>query len=313
MEEAKQRQNIYYINEAEDCMKNKRRKKMKLEKAIEGFIEHLRSKERSEETTRGYNQVLCDFRRYIEGEMNGLVYLDELTLDSLEGYLSYRKDEGDQPVSRNRSLYIFRSFYDYLMKRELVERDISQNLEPISYQQKERIHLVADEIDELLAAIEHPLIKVAATTLAYTGLRVSELCNLTLADVDLEKGYIKVIEGKGNKDRTVPINDKLRKILIQYMEKGRPTTRSDRFFATAKTGKLSQQYINRCLKDTTEKLGWEKHVTAHILRHSFASNLVRNNASLPAIQSLLGHSDLRVTSRYIHQNLDQLQDAVNLI
>jgi integrase/recombinase XerD len=67
------------------------------------------------------------------------------------------------------------------------------------------------------------------------------------------------------------------------------------------------------LKDSIEKLGWTKHVTAHILRHSFASTLVRNNASLPAVQSILGHSDLRVTSRYIHQNLEQLRDAVNLI
>ncbi len=78
-------------------------------------------------------------------------------------------------------------------------------------------------------------------------------------------------------------------------------------------GKLSRQTINHELSEATTRLNWTKHVTAHILRHSFASTLVRNNASLPAVQSLFGHSDLRVTSRYIHQDLGQLQAAVNLI
>jgi integrase/recombinase XerD len=286
---------------------------MLIEKSIEGFIKHLQSKERSKETIRGYNLTLLDFKRYIEKQMNGQVYLDEITLNNLEGYLEYRKGVGDQPVSRNRTLYIFRSFYDYLVKRDIIEKDISQKLEPIKLQQKERLYLLPNEVETLLDAIDHPIIKPAATTLAYTGLRVSELCNLTLENVDLDRGVINVKQGKGNKDRTVPLNEKLQELLKNYVEIVRPNTSSDRFFATAKTGKLSPQYINRCLKDSIEKLGWTKHVTAHILRHSFASTLVRNNASLPAVQSILGHSDLRVTSRYIHQNLEQLRDAVNLI
>lgn len=286
---------------------------MLLEKATEGFIEHLKSKDRSKETIRCYLQVLNDFRRYIEGGMNGQVYVDEITLESLEGYLAYRKKQGDQAVSRNKALYIFRSFYSYLVKRDLVVKDISQRLESVKVQQKERLHLLPDEVETLINAIEHPMIKVAATTLAYTGLRVSELCNLTLDDVDIDRGLIQVIAGKGNKDRIVPINSKLSRILIHYSEYVRPKVNSNQFFATAATGKLSKWYVNRILNETTAKLGWEKHVTAHILRHSFASTLVRNNAPLPAIQSLLGHSDLRVTSRYIHQDQGQLRDAVNLM
>lgn len=286
---------------------------MLLEKAIDGFTKHLQSKERSNQTIRGYTLVLLDFKRYIEKAMNSYVYLDEISLSYLEGYLSHRKDQGDQPVSRNRALYIFRSFYDYLMKRDLVEKDVSQKLEPIKLQQKERLYLLPNEVDELLQAIDHELVKVAAITLAYTGLRVSELCNLSIHNVNLDRGVIKVIAGKGNKDRTVPVNTKLKKILLAYEKNLRPATTSERYFCTPRTGKLSPQYINRCLNETTEKLGWKKHVSAHILRHSFASTLVRNKASLPAVQSLLGHSDLRVTSRYIHQDLEQLQDAVNLM
>lgn len=286
---------------------------MLLEKAIDEFIQHLKSKERSTMTVRGYRMMLMDFKRYIEKELNGQVYLDEMTLAHLEGYLDYRKQQGDQPVSRNRALYIFRSFFSYLDKRDLVDKDISQKLEPISLQQKERTYLLPEEVETLLAAIDHAIIKVAATTLAYTGLRVSELCNLTLDDVNFDTECIQVRHGKGNKDRTVPMNGKLKTVLLDYLKMIRPTTPSKKFFATKRTGALSDQSINRYLKLTTKKLGWTKHVTAHILRHSFASTLVRNNASLPAVQNLLGHSDLRVTSRYIHQDLGQLQAAVNLM
>ncbi len=285
---------------------------MLVPEAIAAFKAHLKSKERSPETIRGYNQLLQDFNRYLESELNGQVYLEEVELAHLEGYLVYRKEQGDLPISRNRALYILRSFYSFLYKRDLVERDISQKLEPIKVQSKERLHLVAEEVEQLLAAIDRPLIKVIATTLAYTGLRVTELCTLTLDTVDLEHGFLHVT-GKGNKQRIVPINSTLQAVLQDYIEDIRPQVDSDRFFATKKTGKISPAYINRCLEETTEKLGWKKHVTAHILRHSFASELVRKQAPLPAVQNLLGHSDLRVTSRYIHQNLNDLKDAVDLI
>jgi integrase/recombinase XerD len=131
--------------------------------------------------------------------------------------------------------------------------------------------------------------------------------------VELKNKVIKVRQGKGNKDRSIPINDKLHQELTAYLKDHRPLVSSDRFFATSKTGTLSRQTINHELEVTTTKLGWSKHVTAHILRHSFATSLVRNNAPLPAVQKLMGHSDLRVTSRYIHQNMDQLHQAVNLI
>ena len=139
------------------------------------------------------------------------------------------------------------------------------------------------------------------------------VCNLGIDDVDLEKRIIYVIDGKGGRDRQIPINQELYGYLNHYISNDRPDVDSSNFFALEKSGSLSPQYINRILKTTTKKLGWIKHVTAHILRHSFATNLIRNDASLPAVQKLLGHSDLRVTSRYIHQNLDELENAVNLL
>lgn len=287
---------------------------MILEKAITGFIDNLDLKGRSGETIRGYKQVLLDFQRWIEGtKYNGEVYADELLLEDLEDYLQLRKDNGDANVSINKSLYIFRSFFDYMVRRDIVTKDISLNLEPLKLKQSVRENLDMDEIDILLDSIEHPLVNLAARTLAMTGLRVSELCDLSIDDVDLENKLIFVENGKGGKSRQIPINKGLYSYLDHYINKDRPDVDTENFFALERSGSLSPQYINRILKETTKKLGWKKHITAHVMRHSFASNLVRSEVALPAVQKLLGHSDLRVTSLYIHQNLDELQDAVNAL
>ncbi len=286
---------------------------MLLEKSKEQFLEYLQAKEMSSRTIRGYEIMLRLFIRYVESMMNGYTYTDELTVEHIEGFLQVRKVHGDQPISRNRTLYIIRSYFSFLMKKKYVSYNISQEVEPLKIQKKERVYLEVVEMDELLDAIDHPIIKVAAITLGYSGLRISELCNLRLSHVDLENGFIKVVSGKGNKDRTVPISEKLETELRHYLDTLRPDVDSDRFFALSQTGKLSPVSVNKTLHETTEKLGWKKRVTAHILRHSFASGLVKNNASIASVSKLLGHNDLRVTSIYIHQNMEQLQEAVNLL
>ncbi|MBC3887786.1 tyrosine-type recombinase/integrase [Acetobacterium paludosum] len=286
---------------------------MVLEKAVSNFIHHLVVKERSKATTSGYRNVLNALCCFLETRFGRMVNVEEITLADLEEYLEYHQKKGNQALTRNRIIYIIRSFYNYLHNRELVENNISKRLESIPVKEKERIFLVQEEITQLIENIDHKLVRTAVITLANTGLRISELSNLKLTDVDFETRIIKVREGKGNKDRIVPINQMLMKVLSHYLYEIRPNVKSDNFFATARTGKLSRQTVNEHLLATVKKLGWEKHVTAHILRHSFASALVSHNVSLSAVQKLLGHSDLKVTSRYIHQNIEQLHVAVNHI
>ena len=284
---------------------------MLLSEAIQEFLEHLKVIERAHETIRAYRNVLTDFQGFMEKEFNGKVYLDEVHLDHLETYIRYRKTAGDKPVSRNRALYVFRSFYGYLQKRDLVIKDISRNLEPAAQKQVERVHLTQNELRQLLETIDEPIIRTAAYTLAYTGMRISELCNLCLQDVDLENKTLHIIDGKGGKNRTLPISNKLLPLLEEYLQEIRPAMDSERFFVSKRAKRISPYHVNRCLKDAAAQLGWKKHVTAHVLRHTFASSLVRKNARLPVIQRLLGHSDLRVTGNYIHQHFSDLQDAVD--
>jgi integrase/recombinase XerD len=141
-----------------------------------------------------------------------------------------------------------------------------------------------------------------------------EIVNLKMEDVDLENRVVHIIEGKGNKDRDIPINDKLYKILKNYLENIRYTeVESDRFFANKLTGKLSGSYLNAAIREAAYELGWEKEISSHVLRHSFGTNLLERGASVVSIQKLLGHTNLAVTSRYLHQDMKKLSEAVNLL
>lgn len=288
---------------------------MQLRDAVDGFIESLKLRTESSETVRGYSNMLNnDFIPYVEERFNGLVYVDEITITDLEDYLRYRKDaRGDANVSVNRNLYILRSFYKHMIARDIVIKNLAENIHPLQVKRKERDTLTLEEIDQLLAAIDHDLIRLAIKTLSLTGLRVSELCNIQLTDIDLGKQVIHVIDGKGGKDRKVPISDSLVEDLTVYLEEDRPDVDSENFFALERSGSLSPQYINKVLKETIDKLGWGKEITAHSFRRSFATNLVRKGANVKDVGALLGHEDLRTTSQYLYSNEQELSDAVGLL
>lgn len=272
------------------------------------------AKKKSLETIRGYKSDLSGFNRYLGEKINGPVYMEDLTTEDLESYLDMLIGTGRYAVaSINRHLNSIRAICQFANKKGWIAKDISQDIESLKREQKERTYLTEYELLELFEVIDHTLICLAVRTMAFSGLRVSECTNLTLDDVDLKNNLIYVIEGKGKKDRTVPISKALKPYLVDYLSKWRVETPSNRFFATKKTGELSPQYINRELHVATTKLGWKKKVTAHILRHSFASNLVAKDVNIVKVSKLLGHADLKTTSIYTHSNQKQLSEAVDLL
>ncbi len=285
---------------------------MLLNQAIKGFTTYMQLIDRSPETIRGYVAELGSFSNFVTVKHNCPVYMEDITLQDLEDYLLHEKERGAASSSRSRSLYILRSFYNYCCKKDLCTKNIASLLEPVKIKQKEKDFITESELEQLAAAIDQPVIRTVVQAMFYTGGRISEMINLKLDDVDLEGKMLHIINGKGGKDRDVPINDKLHKLLTHYLKHIRDAD-SDRFFALARTGKVSASYINRCIHDAVQELGWEKDISAHVLRHSFGSNLLEKGASVVSIQKLLGHSSLRVTSRYLHQDTDKLSEAVNLL
>ncbi|KUO73682.1 MAG: recombinase [Desulfosporosinus sp. BRH_c37] len=285
---------------------------MLLNRAIKSFSKHMELIDRSSETIRGYELELNSFSSFVTVKHNGPVYVEDIGLQDLEDYLAHEKESGIATSSRSRSLYILKSFYNYCCKKDICSKNLASLLEPVKIKQKERAYITETEFDDLVNAIAHPIIQTVVQTMFYTGSRMSETINLKLVDVDLKKKVLHIIEGKGNKDRNVPINEKLHCILTHYLTNIRESE-SNRFFAIESTGKVSSSYINRFIHDAADKLGWDKDVSAHVLRHSFGTNLLEKGASVVSIQKLLGHSNLAVTSRYLHQDMNKLSDAVNLL
>lgn len=286
---------------------------MLLKDAIKKFKHYLIVTDKSSETVRSYCVDLANFEKFLEHKFNCPLYLNEIKVCDIEEYLYFLKKKHLKTATRSRNLYTLRSFWNYAYKNKLCNFNLAMAVEPIKIQRKERTYLTTEESITLINSIPHPLIKLVITTLYYTGLRISECLNLKIDNVDFEGKIIHVIGGKGNKNRDIPINEHLLPLFQEYIKNERPCVNSNYFFATKKTGRLSAPYVNSVLKDTTHSLGWKKHVTAHILRHSFASNLIKNGVNLVYVQKLLGHSNLKVTSIYTHANMEELNKSINVL
>lgn len=286
---------------------------MLINKCLKDFEKHLKFNEKSKWTIKGYVNEMEYFKNYLEKSYNGPVYVEDITKDELKGYLNYIRENGYKASSRNRVLFVFRSFYNFTQEENITKEHLAKELRPIKTRKKERVHLTAEEISELVGQLDHQIVKTAVQTMYYSGLRVSECTDLTFDDLDLKNQVLHVRQGKGNRDRDIPICNDLLEILTDYLKNIRPNISSDYIFATKRSGELSGAYINRKLKEAVEELGWKKKVTAHILRHSFASNLVKHDVNIYKIQKLLGHSNISVTSLYAHSNIDDLSEAVNVL
>ncbi len=282
--------------------------------AIQKFLGYLEVTNKSRETIRGYKKELKYMNNFLINKYNCPVYLEDINLEDIEGYLLYKKEKNMADSNRNRALYILRSFYNYCCKKELVNKNIPGMIESIKVRENEREFISEEEFEELVNAISQPVVKTVAQTMFYTGGRISEILNLKIEDVNLNTRIIRIIKGKGNKDRVIPVNDKLFIILENYIKNIRHTeVKTDKFFANKTTGMVSVSYVNRCIQNAAKALGWEKHISSHILRHSFSTNLLLRGATLVTIQKLLGHASLTITSRYLHQDMNSLSEAVNLL
>ena len=284
-----------------------------LSDAIDDFEEDLKFNGKSDWTRDGYIREMRSVKDYLEKEYNGPVYVEDISRSDLKGYLKHIEGKGYQPSSRNRVMFILRSFYNFAVKENIVEENLAQTFEKVSERTKERVYLNDDEMEELMAEIDHNVVKAAAYTIYYSGLRVSECLSLTFDDIDFDRDIIYVRQGKGNKDRNVPINSKLKDILTDFIQNKRKSISSKKVFATEISGSLSNAYFNRKIRDAVEKLGWKKEVSAHTFRHSFASNLVKKDINIYKIKKLLGHSNIQVTSIYTHSNIEDLSAAVSVL
>lgn len=243
----------------------------------------------------------------------------DVKLEDLESFLAELHDEKIGPRSQARILSGIRSFYRFLVLDGHIEADPTLLLESPKIGMKLPEVLSIDEIDMLINAIdlskrEGQRNRAIIETLYSCGLRVSEACNLKLSDLYLNEGFIKV-EGKGNKQRLVPISERAVAEIMDYM-----TDRSeidikpgheDYLFVSAHLRKrMSRITMFHIIKELAEQTGLKKTISPHTFRHSFATHLLEGGANLRVIQSMLGHEDIGTTEIYTHIDANRLRSEI---
>lgn len=232
----------------------------------------------------------------------------------IRSHIASRHRQGIESKSLQRELSAIRSFYKFLLKKRLVDSNPAQHIKAPKQTRKLPKLLDVDQISGLLeAGASSPLEirDVAMFELLYSsGLRLSELASLNLADLDLSDHSMVVRSGKGGKSRILPIGGHaVSAIEIWLKHRGKTAdTNESAVFVSARGNRLSQRSIQLRLSQWCLKKGITTHVHPHMLRHSFASHLLESSQDLRAVQELLGHSNISTTQIYTHLDFQHLAE-----
>ena len=275
---------------------------------IEKYISYLQyERALSDNTIKSYFYDLKRFDLYFKGNVLDLSY------DELQRYLSSVKDLKARSLAHH--ITVLTSFYNFLVDEKIITNNPCENIINAKVPKNLPIYLTEDEINKLLDIPlnnEYDYRNKAMLELLYaTGLRISELINLKVNDVDFDECIVRVF-GKGKKERIVPIADVALKYLFIYLNKYRAiilgSSLSDYMFISNSKKNISRQAFFKILKKEANRSGIEKIVSPHVLRHSFATHLLSHGANLRVIQELLGHEDISTTEIYAHLINEKLKD-----
>jgi len=266
------------------------------------------------------DNTLQSYRRDIEQYMT---YVDSNNLDfksanktSIITYLMYLQKEGKATSTISRNLASIRSFYQYMVRTKVVEEDPTEGLESPKMEKKLPKILSVNEVNLLL---EQPKCvdlkgyrdKAMLEILYATGIRVSELINLDIADVNVEMGFIKC--RSAHKERVIPVGATACSALADYLKEARNamihTDNETALFVNTNGGRLTRQGFWKIIKQYKNQAKISMDITPHTLRHSFATHLVENGADLRAIQEMLGHSDISSTQIYAQLANSKLKEV----
>jgi integrase/recombinase XerD len=274
---------------------------------IERFCDALWLQEGlSANTLEAYRRDLEGLERWIS--KRGTALISASRADLLD-YLSGSVGKGARPRTTARLLSSLRRFYGYLVREEKIKTDPTALIDSPKLGRPLPKSLSEEQVEKLLESpdVAKPLglrDRAMLETLYATGLRVSELVGLTLSQVSLTQGVVRVI-GKGDKERLVPLGEEAISWISRYLAEGRPrlvkSRSTDALFTTARGGPMTRQAFWHNLKGHTRKAGIDpKKLSPHTLRHAFATHLLNHGADLRVVQMLLGHADLSTTQIYTH-------------
>ena len=292
-----------------------------LERLIKHFEAHNRSEGKSPRTVEYYSRVLSYYLRYLESEGYS-TNLGDLTLEVARDFVLYlqtrRKWDGHvngssadaklSPMSVQNYVRGIRAFFSWLHREGYTEVNILAPLRPPKAPRKLVDVLTDDEVTRILACLDADTAsgcRDMAMIVVYldSGLRLSELVGLKLADAHIDQCYLKVM-GKGAKERIVPIYEQAARSVKEYTEEVRPKLARKKdevaLFLNPRGDRLTRQGFWQKLKEYARAAGLDSQISPHTLRHSFATHMLSGGADLRAVQELLGHANISTTQVYTH-------------
>ncbi len=280
---------------------------------IEEFINYL-SVERglAHNTLLAYRWDLTGYTLFLAAR--GILSVDKVARRHITDYMYHQKSRHLSAKTICRHLAAIKMFHRFLVRERLAKEDPTTLVETPKLWKRVPDVLSSGEIEGMIKAsqgMRRQLIRDhAILELLYaSGMRVSELVNLKLENVNLEGGYIRCT-GKGNKERIIPIGKKAREAILRYSKTREKFLKSDSnpvLFLSRLGRRLSRQCVWKIIKDYARKAGIQKTVKPHTIRHSFATHLLDHGADLRSVQEMLGHSDISTTQIYTHVDRERLK------
>lgn len=292
---------------------------MNWEDGKKGFENFLKlEKSLSQNSISAYINDINKLVFFLENNYKKLTPL-KVKLEHLKGFIAWLNEREVSPRTQARTISGIKSFYKYLLIEGKITSDPTALLESPKIGRKLPDILSMEEIDSLIGAVdlsksEGQRNKAMLETLYSCGLRVSELVNLKITNLFFEQGFIKV-EGKGGKERLVPVSgravDEINKYLVGYRKTLNVVKDSENILFLNRRGrKLSRVMIFTIIKILADKVGLGKKISPHTFRHSFATHLINGGADLRAVQEMLGHESILTTEIYTHLDSDYLRSTI---
>ena len=286
-----------------------------IEKHIKGFIKYLTNEKRYPETTiTSYQKDLDNYYGFIKAK--GINYTT-ITKDEIRTYLKYLDELKYSKTTISRILSTLRHFYQYLMIEKIVSVNMFKLIKNPKKDKKLPNFLQSDELQTIFDSIdiETPLgirNRLIVELLYASGLRVSELSNLTIDKINISTKEIRVL-GKGSKERIVFFGDYAKKYLNLYLEESRPIlqnkNKTNILLLNNNGDPLSTRGIQLIIDNVVRDAALKHNISPHVLRHTFATDLLNNGADLKSVQELLGHSSLSTTQIYTHITNERLRSV----
>ena len=275
---------------------------------IQEFSDYLRIEKRnSPHTVSAYRRDLSRFSAEFAGQK-----VDSVTTANIRDFLISLREQGLSPASVARSLSSIKSFFKYLCQDKQFQDNPAEILETPKRWRKLPDVLSSEDVDNLLKCPDLESVlglrdKAMLEILYASGLRVSELINLQVSQLDMQVGYLRTL-GKGSKERIVPIGAMAKRAVENYILNSRPalvSTRKDggkpeELFVTRRGRGMTRQGFWKLLKGYVTQANIRTSVSPHTLRHAFATHLLERGADLRSVQQMLGHSDISTTQIYTH-------------